>query len=295
MSKVPEGVETTEIEGHDLSSALEAAAEALGVKPHQVAHKIDLSHFRSELGTSVPRDTVKIVAWVDPDADEEAPAARKPAKKARKPRSDDDDGGRDRGRDRGSDDRRTPAGGSTPASEFAQAWFATLLEHLGVEGTVEATGDDDRVHVRIQPESKAGRLIGRRGATLSAIRHLLGLALESHGSPTIDVDVDDDRKGGKPSRSGRRDDDGDRGRGKRKRSRKRGRSDDKGTFDEDKLRALARKAAEKARSTGKTITINLDLNSYDRRIVHLEVSEFDGVDTRSIEKDGGKRVQVFPD
>jgi len=67
---------------------------------------------------------------------------------------------------------------------------------------------------------------------------------------------------------------------------------------EEKLRALARRAAEKARESGQTITINLKLNSYDRRLVHLEVSEVEGVDSQSEEReeDGEvvKYIQVIP-
>ena len=43
-----------------------------------------------------------------------------------------------------------------------------------------------------------------------------------------------------------------------------------------------------------TITIKLDLNSYDRRIVHLEISGIDGVSSKSEEKDGLKFIQVIP-
>ena len=338
MSKMPEGAETKTGEGRDLSSAIAAAAAEFGVKPHQVGHKLDMSHFRSADGRSTPRDTVKVVAWVNPDAPEEAPPAPKPA-----PRSDDDerprrsrdrddrprgrdrddrprgrdrddrprgrdrdDRGRGRGRDR--DDRgrgrdrderrgrdRDGGGrkgaeeGTTEASDFAQEWFTTLLEHLKVEGTVEGTGSDERVHLRINPKSNAGRLIGRRGATLGAIRHLLSVALESYGQLVIDVDVDDDRS--RERKDERRDDRDDRkGRGRDK-----GRREDRGGHPEEKLRKLAKRAAEMAIETGKTITINLDLNSYDRRIVHVAVSEIDGASTASVEKDDKKIVQVMPD
>lgn len=338
MSKMPEGAETKTGEGRDLSSAIAAAAAEFGVKPHQVGHKLDMSHFRTSEGRSTPRDTVKVIAWVDPDASEEAPPPPKPAPRRERDDDDrrsrgrdrddrggrgrdrDDRGGRGRGRDRDDrggrgrdrDDRggrgrdrderrgrdrdghgggrRGAEEGTTEASDFAQAWFTTLLEHLKVEGSVEGTGSDERVHLRIMPKSNAGRLIGRRGATLGAIRHLLGVALESHGSPTIDVDVDDDRsrerdeerrddrKGGRGRDKGRRDDRGDRG-----------------GHPEAKLRKLAQRAAEMAIEKGKTITINLDLNSYDRRIVHVAVSEIEGASTVSVEKDDKKVVQVVPD
>jgi len=291
MGKVPEGVETAAVEGRDLSDAILGAAKELGVKKHQIKHTIDMSHFRSDLGTSVPKDTVKIIAWVDEDAPEEAPKSesRPRRERERKPRRESSD---------------APAGEETEASKFAVKWFEGVIDALGVEGKVSGTGTDDRVHVRIQPEAKAGRLIGRRGSTLAAVRHLLGLALEQFGDFTVDVDVADARDGG-GRKSRDRDDrrsksrDRDDRKGGRKGGRKgRGRDRDSGgggSFPEDKLKALARRAAEKAADTGKTITINLELNSYDRRIVHMEVSEVDGVSTRSVEKGDKKVVQVIPD
>src|SRR5690606_452192 len=197
-------------------------------------------------------------------------------------------------------EHRAPETTTTEASEFAQAWFSELLAHMGVEGTVVGTGNDERVHLEVRAE-KAGRIIGKRGATLGAIRHLLGLALEKKFGPlTVDVDVDDARTGEeraaeetrteepsrRPRRRGRREEGG------------RGRRPEKGAFPEAKLRALARRAAEKALETGQTITINLELNSYDRRIVHVEVAEVDGVESRSEERevDGRtvKYIQVSP-
>ncbi len=51
------------------------------------------------------------------------------------------------------------------------------------------------------------------------------------------------------------------------------------------------------------ITINLELNSYDRRLVHMEVMEIGGVTSRSEEREVNaegrtrtvKYVQVIPD
>lgn len=50
----------------------------------------------------------------------------------------------------------------------------------------------------------------------------------------------------------------------------------------------------KAVETKKSITINIELNSYDRRIVHLAVAQVDGVSSQSSVKDGVKYVQVIP-
>jgi predicted RNA-binding protein Jag len=384
MSNPPEDAQVVTTEGSDLDEAIAKAAEALEVAPHVVAHKIDMSHFRSASGSPVPRDTVKLICWVNTDAPEEAPA--KPQR--REARSDDRrddrrdnrrdeqrdnrgdeqrdnrgdgqrdnrrdgqrdnrrdgqrdnrrdgqrdnrgdgqrDNRRDEQRDNRRDERRTskpglrgPEEGTTEASDFSAEWFTGLLGYLNIEGTVTGTGNDERVHLLIEPQSRAGRLIGKRGSTLASIRHLLGLALEQYGSPVIDVDVEDGRersergeRGGSDrddrGRGRDRDDRGrgrdrdDRGRGRdrddrgrgRGRDRDRDREENKSRYPEEKIRALARRAAEKARETGKTITINLELNSYDRRLVHLEVGEVDGVSTRSQDRGDKKFVQVIPD
>ena len=53
-------------------------------------------------------------------------------------------------------------------------------------------------------------------------------------------------------------------------------------------------AAEKAIESGKNITIQLEMNGYDRRIVHVEVADIVGVVSESVVKDGVKYVQIQP-
>ncbi len=239
-------------------------------------------------------------------------------RRERRPR---EGGGRDRGdrperAERPERREESPRGdipaGANAASEWAVGWFAQLLPLMGLEGTVSGVGNEERVRLSVEVD-KAGRLIGRRGATLGAIRHLLRLALDAqgHGDLIIDVDIPDargdDERPRRDDRGGReRDDRGgrdrdDRGRGRdrddrgRGRGRDRGDRDDRSKFPEEKLQLLARRAAEKALETGKAVTINAELNSYDRRIIHVEVSEIDGVVSESIEKDGTKFVRIAPD
>lgn len=335
--QVPEGVVTITAEGRDLASALDAAARELGVEPTRVGHKLDLSHFRSGAGTSVPRTTVKIIAWESAEpvsAPTNGAGRREPeaAEGDREPRRSRERGDRDRGerrdrerrpgRDRERSDRgereerprrsreksdkpvelRSPEATTTEASDFAQTWFQELLQLMAVEGTVKGTGNEERVHLEVRAE-KAGRIIGKRGATLGAVRHLLGLALERRfGELTVDVDVDDPRSEQERAASEGGDDDRRKRRHRKKRT-EGAPSSEKGRYPESKLRALARRAAEKAIETGQTITINLELNSYDRRLLHVEVAEIDGVESHSEERevdgdDGRTRtvkyVQVVP-
>ena len=229
------------------------------------------------------------------------------------------DSGADHGSGEGSESggrepMRGAEAGTTEASDFAQAWFQTLLQFMDVIGTVTGTGSSERVHLHVTAD-KAGRVVGKRGSTLGSIRHILRLALElKFGALALDVHVADDRpREDRPRedrpREDRRDDRprqdsrpegrdrGGRDRGGRDRG---GRSSESsgeggGRYPEPKLRELARRAAEKAVQTGKTITIQLDLNSYDRRIVHMEIADIDGVNSRSEEKNGAKYIQVIPE
>jgi predicted RNA-binding protein Jag len=178
---------------------------------------------------------------------------------------------------------------------------------MDVQGDVSGTGDETRIHLAVTAE-RAGRIVGKRGSTLGSIRHLLSLALlNGFGDLVVDVDIADNRPRDNRSRGDRddsrkRDRDDSRRRDRGGRERKRGgrdrrRNDNERTYPEDKLQALAQKAASKAVETGQTITINLLLNSYDRRIVHMEIAEIDGVSSSSEEtSDGtGKVIKVMPE
>ena len=296
MTQIPEGTETTVGEGIDLRSAITSVAEALKIEESMVHYKLDLSHFRSASGTSKPVRSVKIIGW----AGEEPRTNYSPKPD---PSQSEDDGRQDRGerrsndRGRDRDDRRGgrdekrglkgPEEGTTEASDFAQAWLSKLMEFMDIEGEVVATGSDERVHLRVNAKERAGRLIGRRGSTLASIRQILALALEKHGDLTIDVDVEDNRSGDdggqRERKEGRGKDRGDRGKDRSPR------------YSDEKLQALAKRAAEKAIETQRSVTINLELNSYGRRIVHLTIADIDGVSTASEERDGLKVVQVVPD
>ena len=299
MVSIPEGVETVSGEGRDVVTALAQAAESLGLETKRVAYKIDMSHFRNQAtGGTVCRDSVKIIAWPRPEG-EEAPEEVQAEASQGEDTSD-------------TEEEAEPEVAAEPlqanaVSDLACEWLRALLKHMNIEATVEGGADDSRVMLAIRAD-QPGRIVGKRGSTLSSIRHLLRLMLEEHGDPIIDVDVDKDgvdidltpRKRERPSRDrndrgrGGRNDRGrnDRGRGRGRRDRD---DDRRGRVAPDTLKALARRAAEKAIESGKVITITKELNSYDRRLVHMTIADIEGIQSRSEEKDGMKFVQVIPE
>jgi predicted RNA-binding protein Jag len=319
MQSVPEGVETVSGEGRDVVTALAQAAEALGLETKQVKYTIDMSHFRNQAtGSTVSRDSVKIIAWQRPEG-EEAPEEEKAAPRVEREKPVKEE----------ASEPEAPANPleASPVSDIACEWLGVLLKHMNIEATVEGGADESRVMLAIRAD-QPGRIVGKRGSTLSSIRHLLRLMLVEHGDPIIDVDVDKDgvaidltpRKRERQARDRNdRNDRNDRGRGRNDRGRgrnDRGRDDrgrdDRGRDDRGRgrndrdddrrgrvapetLKALARRAAEKAIESGKVITITKELNSYDRRLVHMTIADIEGIQSRSEEKDGMKFVQVIPE
>ncbi|MGZ0217214.1 MAG: KH domain-containing protein, partial [Acidimicrobiales bacterium] len=190
------------IEGTDVKNAIDIAAEEFGVSTSQIRHKLDMSHFRSDSGSMVSRDTVKIVAWVS-DEKEVAPKPVKKAPvkeviKAEKVETISADEPEVKAEAEAEVETETEVeteadsspnaeaeapeeqGVETEASKIAVAWFEAVLPMMGITGSVTATGTEDRIRLIVSADP-AGRLIGRRGATLDAIRHILRRILEDKG------------------------------------------------------------------------------------------------------------------
>lgn len=338
-----EAANTVTAEGRTVRAAVELAAAELGVDFSRVAHKLDASHFRGPDGRPRAVDTVKVIAWVREGEPEPAPrpAPREDRRDDRRERDErparDDRRGRDdrpardehRERPRRDRDDREPrreleprrerraeapaALTEGPASAAAKAWVETLLQGMDVEGTVRAGLHEGSDLVEVFIDSPSARhLVGRRGITLHAIRHLLEAAMSAeHSSWRFDISVDGGDRGPREERFDerpRRDDRGDRGdrprrddrgdRGDRPRRDDRGgdRRDDRRASDRDidKLRSLARRLAEEARDTGKPVRFRKEMNSYERRMVHMELQDFPGVRTES-EGDGQmKTIVILP-
>jgi len=56
---------------------------------------------------------------------------------------------------------------------------------------------------------------------------------------------------------------------------------------------LASRLAEKVLQTGEPELIRKELNSFERRVIHVEVAEVDGVLTDTVEVDGDRKVRLY--
>ena len=294
-------------EGRTLLAAREAAAAQLGVSVGAVEHKLDLAHFKASGSSGA--STVKIFAWERVGGAPEPVAA--PRREAPAPRREAPAPWREPARE-----AAAPRGSSEghEAAVAAEAWMKGLLEAMGREAVVSASMNGDTVVVFVDAKEGARHLVGRQGTTLRAIEHLLGRTLAAtfpSGGVRIDVARPDDDgrgprrddRGGRDERGPRRDDRGGRDdRGPRRDDRMR---DDRGPRmggdrgdrprrnDGEALKSLARKLAEKVAETGEPEVIRRELNSFDRRLVHLEVAEIAGVASRSVGEGAERRVEIY--
>ena len=155
----------------------------------------------------------------------------------------------------------TPTAG-TSSVDGARKVFGEILTHLGVAPRfeVDGPGADGIVVFRLAGEV-AGIVIGRHGQTLDAIEYLLNRVASQRGgagAPRISLDVE----------------------GYRERR-------------QESLEQTARRAALKAKQTGRPVTLN-PMSARDRRIVHLALGDDRDVTTRSQGDGSYRRVIVMP-
>ena len=72
------------------------------------------------------------------------------------------------------------------------------------------------------------------------------------------------------------------------------RGDRRSDRDMDKLKKLARRLAEEAVRTGESVRIRRELNSFERRTVHVTLADFEGVKTQSEGEGHHKTVAIIP-
>jgi len=141
----------------------------------------------------------------------------------------------------------------------------TLIKHLDFEAEIRLSGEGSETVLNVagtSPEAveELGNLIGRRGERLQAIQHLVNLMLSRKLGEWARVTVDIEQY-----------------RGRR----------------EAQLRALARKAGERVRETGRAVQLE-PMTALERRWVHMELQGASGLATESAGEEPERRVVVIP-
>ena len=162
-------------------------------------------------------------------------------------------------------------------AESAQAWLKTLTDLIGIETKVRYDIKGDKKATLVLDTEQAGRIVGRKGASLQSISYIFNAAMkQEHGDWSFNIDV----TGGQRNDNESSRDSGSRGR--------------KGKSDVRKLESRANRLASKVLKTGEALEMFGELNSFERRIVHQTVQEIEGVTSKSVEVDGVKKIHILP-
>ncbi len=147
----------------------------------------------------------------------------------------------------------------------ALAFVEKLLADMNIDAEVTMTeGENGEARIAINGES-AAVLIGHHGETLDSLQYLASLAANKRvdGKKEEYTKVSVDVEGYRAKR-------------------------------EETLRALARRMAAKVQKYKKSVMLE-PMNPYERRIIHSEIQNIEGVSTNSIGSENNRKIVIFLD
>lgn len=147
--------------------------------------------------------------------------------------------------------------------ERARDILARIVELMGIQAEVEISADEpEGVHLELHGSTDLGLLIGKRGQTLAALQLVVAMMANRDQPPDKRRRIVLDAEGYRARR-------------------------------ERALSATARSAAERAKRTGRPVSLEA-LNPRERRIVHLALADDPGISTRSEGEDPHRSVVISP-
>ncbi len=150
-------------------------------------------------------------------------------------------------------------GGEANALEFIEK----LLADMNIEAEVTMTdGEDGEKRISVSGEN-AAILIGHHGETLDSLQYLASLAANKRidGKKDEYVRITVDVEGYRAKR-------------------------------EETLRALARRMAARVQKYKKSVMLE-PMNPYERRIIHSEIQNIEGVSTNSIGSENNRKIVIY--
>ena len=163
----------------------------------------------------------------------------------------------------GSQDAKISATYSCGGESKALDLIKTILSDMSIEASVEMTdGENGEKRITVSGEA-ASVLIGHHGDTLDSLQYLANLAANTRvdGKKEDYVKITVDVEGYRAKR-------------------------------EETLRALARRMAAKVQKYKKSVMLE-PMNPYERRIIHSEIQNIEGVSTNSIGSENNRKIVIF--
>ena len=165
----------------------------------------------------------------------------------------------------GASDAKISASYTVGGEQRALAFVEKLLADMNIEAEVAMSeGENGEARITVTGEN-AAVLIGHHGETLDSLQYLASLAANKRvdGKKEEYVKVSVDVEGYRAKR-------------------------------EETLRALARRMAAKVQKYKKSVMLE-PMNPYERRIIHSEIQEIEGVSTNSIGSENNRKIVIFLD
>lgn len=144
-----------------------------------------------------------------------------------------------------------------------QEYFDQLLQHMGVgDAQVHLEENDEYLFINVEvPEEDAGKMIGNRGETIQALRQLAYLSFsEGLGEKKVVVNVNDYKE-----------------------------------KKEEVAIELGLQAAERVKAEGRPQHLPKYLLAHQRRAIHQQLQEVEGVSTRSEGEGRDRHLVVYPE
>ena len=165
----------------------------------------------------------------------------------------------------GAQNAKISASYNVGGEERAFAFVKQLLGDMGIEAEVSMEDGEDGVKKISVCGEDAAVLIGHHGDTLDSLQYLANLAANKRvdGKKEAYVKINVDVEGYRAKR-------------------------------EETLRALARRMAAKVQKYKKSVMLE-PMNPYERRIIHSEIQNIEGVSTNSIGSENNRKIVIFLD
>ena len=179
----------------------------------------------------------------------------------------------------------------------------TMLDYLGLDGTVKVEGRPGKINLLIA-SADAGRIIGRNGQSLESLQVLVNRMMQKGDEPCPKIYIDIDGYSSNSKRGERREREGGERRpfrngpaGRRPHRNNfedRGNDDSRSKFDagkDEQLRQQALDSAKEVRRWGEPVTLP-QMNSHDRRIIHITLEKEADLVTESVGDGNFKSVVI---
>ena len=172
--------------------------------------------------------------------------------------------------------------------------LSTMLDYLALDGTVRAESRPGKINLLIA-SNDAGRIIGRKGQNLESLQVLVNRMIQKGDDPCPKIYIDIDGYSSNSKRGESRDGERRPFRGSKRPHRNfedREESRSRGDSEKDEqLRQQALDSAKEVRRWGEAVTLP-QMNSHDRRIIHITLEKETDLVTESVGEGNFKSVVI---